>query len=268
MVVPDIFTKLFDPYERQARLYPGLLVVAPVAVVVVCLAAPGNLWGSTLVSVLVGCGAAYALGRVARDAGKRLQADLFAKWGGAPTTQVLRHSDSVIDAHTKARYHKVLSQGIGKALPAPEAEAADPKAADDFYRAGTTWLLGQTRDTKVFPLVFKENIAFGFQRNALGLRRGGIVVSVLCFLAVLASAAHRTRFVVEPSLDALTRASAPQLVALAVSLVFFVVWVFGLNEAALRRTAFAYALRLFESCDRLPQRKAPAARKSAAPPSA
>lgn len=268
MGVTDIFAKLFDPYERQARLYPGLLVVAPVAVVFVCLAAPGNLWGSTLVSVLVACGAAYALGRVARDAGKRLQDELFAKWGGAPTTQVLRHSDSVIDAHTKARYHKVLSKGIGKTLPTQEAEVADPRAADDFYRAGTTWLLGQTRDTKAFPLVFKENIAFGFQRNALGLRRGGVVVSALCFLAVLASTAHGTRFFAEPSLDALTRVSAPQLVALAVSVVFLVVWIFGLNEEALRRTAFAYALRLFESCDRLTQPKAPAARKPVAPPSA
>ena len=268
MGVTDIFAKLFDPYERQARLYPGLLVVAPVAAAFACLAAPGSLWRSTLVSVLVGCGAAYALGRVARDAGKRLQDDLFAKWGGAPTTQVLRHSDSMIDAHTKARYHKVLSKGIGKTLPAPEGEAVDPKAADDLYRAGTTWLLGQTRDTKTFPLVFKENIAFGFQRNALGLRRSGIVVSVLSFLVVLASTAHGTRFFAELSLDALTRVSAPQLVALAVSLVFLGVWIFGLNEAALRRTAFAYALRLFESCDRLPQPKVTAARKSTTPPSA
>lgn len=267
MGVIDIFAKLFDPYERQARLYPGLLVAAPVAVLVACLATPGNLWGSTLVSILVGCGAAYALGRVARDAGKRLQEELFAKWGGAPSTQVLRHSDKVIDAHSKARYHKVLSQGIGKTLPTPETEAADPAAADDFYRAATTWLIGQTRDTKAFPLVFKENIAFGFQRNALGLRPGGIVVSVVCFLAVLASTVYRTRFVADPSLDALTRASAPELVALAVSLVFLVVWIYGLNEAALRRTAFAYAVRLFESCDHLPQRKVPAARKSASPPS-
>ncbi len=264
----DIFAKLFDPYERQARLYPSLLVVAPVAVVFACLPLPGNSWGSTLVSVLVGCGAAYALGRIARDAGKRLQDELFSKWGGAPTTQLLRHSDSVIDAHTKSRYHKVLSKGIGKTLPAPETEAADPKAADDLYRAGTTWLLGQTRDTKAFPLVFKENIAFGFQRNALGLRRAGIVVSALCLLAVLVSTAHRTRFVAEPSLDSLTRVSAPQLVALAVSLAFLLVWIFGLNEAALRRTAFAYALRLFESCDRLPQPKVAAVRKSGAPSSA
>ena len=267
MGVTDIFAKLFDPYERQARLYPGLLIVAPAAVVFVCLTAPDKLWGSTLVSVLIGCGVAYALGRIARDAGKRLQDELFAKWGGAPTTQVLRYSDSVIDAHTKARYHKVLAKGIGMTLPTPEAEAADPKAADDLYRAGTTWLLGQTRDTKTFPLVFKENIAFGFQRNALGLRRGGVVVSAMCFLAVLVSTAHGTRFVAAPSLNALARISAPQLVALAVSLAFLGVWVFWLNEEALRRTAFAYALRLFESCDRL-QPKASAARKAAAPPSA
>ena len=83
MELTNIFSKLFDPYERQARLYPGLLVVAPAATAFMCLTTPDKLWSSTVVSLLVGCGTAYALGRVARDAGKRLQDRLFSKWGGA-----------------------------------------------------------------------------------------------------------------------------------------------------------------------------------------
>lgn len=263
-----MFSKLFDPYERQARLYPGLLVVAPVAVVFVCLAGTNNLLGSILVSVLISCGVAYALGRIARDAGKRLQDEFFAKWGGAPTTQVLRHRDTAFDVHTKARYHEVLAKGIGKTLPTPATEAADPKNADECYRAATTWLLGQTRDTKAFALVFKENIAFGFQRNALGLRGGGIVVSILCVLVVLVRVALATHFFGSPKLEVFEQVTASQLVALGASLAFLVLWVFWLGEDALRRTAFAYAVRLLESCDYLTQAKAPAARKTAGRPAA
>ena len=259
---------LFRSYERQARLYPGLLVVAPVAVVFVCLAGPKNLLGSTLISVLVGCGVAYALGRVARDAGKRLQDRFFAKWGGAPTTQVLRHCDATLDVHTKARYHQVLADGIRKTLPTPSTEAADPKAADEYYRAATTWLIGQTRDSKAFPLVFKENIAFGFQRNALGVRRGGVVVSMLCVVLMLVRIGLSTHFFDSPSLEALAQAEVSHLVALGASLAFLGLWVFWVNEDAMRRTAFAYAVRLFESCDRLKKAKAPAARKPANPSSA
>lgn len=262
MGVSDIFSKLFDPYERQARLYPGLLVMAPVAVIFVSLAGANNRLGSTLVSVLVSGGVAYALGRVARDAGKRLQDEFFVKWGGAPTTQVLRHRDNTIDVHTKARYHKVLGEGIGRTLPTPSTEAADPNDADEYYRAATTWLLGQTRDTKAFALVFKENIAFGFQRNAMGLRVCGIVVSMLCVLVALAHMALTTQFLGLPKLEALEEVTASNLVALGASLAFLGLWVFWFGEDALKRTAFAYAVRLFESCDYLTQAKAPTCSKT------
>jgi hypothetical protein len=261
MELTNIFSKLFDPYERQARLYPGLLVVAPAVTVFMCLTNPDKLWISTLVSLLVGCGTAYALVRVARDAGKRLQDQLFSKWGGAPTTQLLRHRNCVIDAHTKDRYHKVLSKGIGKSFPSQESESADPQAADDLYRAGTTWLISQTRDTKSFPLVFKENIAFGFQRNTFGLRVIGILVSMLCFLVVLIITTYRTNLLVSPTLQSITNIDVPQLVSLAVSLAFMSMWIFGHTEQALQRTAFAYALRLLESCDYLAHPKTPASKK-------
>jgi hypothetical protein len=257
----NIFSKLFDPYERQARLYPGLLAVAPAAAVFICLTTPDKLWSSTLVSLLVSCGSAYALGRVARDAGKHLQDQLFSEWGGPPTTQALRHRNMMIDVHTKDRYHKILAKGIGKNFPTLESETADPIAADDLYRAGTTWLLGQTRDTKSFPLVFKENIAFGFQRNAFGLRIVGIFVSALSFLVVLVMAAHETNLITTPTLEAITKIGASHLVALAISLAFLGMWIFGHTKQALQRTAFAYALRLLESCDHLAQPKTSASRK-------
>ncbi|PTU78909.1 hypothetical protein DBO86_11680 [Pseudomonas indoloxydans] len=261
MEIAGAFSKLFDPYERQARLYPGLLAVAPAAVVFVCFAAAGNVLGRTILSVLVACGVAYALGRIARNAGKRLQEELFAKWGGAPTTQIMRHRDATIDVHTKFRYHETLAKSIGKPMPTPNAETADPQAADEYYRAATTWLIGRTRDTKAFPLIYKENIAFGFQRNALGLRRGGIVVAALCFGGTLLRMMLLTSSLSSMT-DALDKVGAPEVVALLVSLMFLGFWIFLVNETALKRTAFAYAVRLFEGCDHIAQQKTRTSRKA------
>ena len=183
------------------------------------------------------------------------------------------HTSSTAQKWCDRRTHQgSISQstckGYWKSFPTQESEMANPQAADDLYRAGTTWLLGQTRDTKSFPLVFKENIAFGFQRNTFGLRIIGIWVSILCFLVVLVITAYKTNFVSSPTLKAITNIGAPQLVAFAVSLAFLSMWIFGHTEQALQRTAFAYALRLLESCDHLAQPKTPATKKRPISPTA
>jgi hypothetical protein len=37
MGLNELAGKFLDPYDRQARLYPGLIVLTPLAVVLVCL---------------------------------------------------------------------------------------------------------------------------------------------------------------------------------------------------------------------------------------
>lgn len=251
MGLSDFVPKFLDPYDRQARLYPGLLVFLPLAVLVVCLYGTNNVAGSSVLSILSLCGSAYALGRIARDAGKRIQDDLFGKWGGAPTTQLLRHRDTRIDTHTKARFHAVVAKGIGQTFPTAAGEQSDPRAADELYRAATTWLINQTRDTKVHPLVFKENIAFGFHRNALGLRPLGLCVAVLCIVWVLIHS--NTLMFTSPylALHQFLRLEPNSLIALGISVVMMSVWVFWLTESALHRAGFSYAERLLQSCDGL-----------------
>jgi len=180
MGITETGLMFLDPYDRPARLYPSLLVFVPLAVLLVCLYGEENILASSTLSILAFCGVAYAFSRFARNTGKRLQEKLFIEWGGAPTTQLLRHRDLRIDMHTKQRYHHVLSSGLGKQMPSIEDECANPAAADELYRAAAFWLITQTRDIKTFPLIFKENVAFGFQRNALGLRWIGIGISIIC----------------------------------------------------------------------------------------
>jgi ABC-type multidrug transport system fused ATPase/permease subunit len=238
--------KLSDAYDRPARLYPGFIALSPIAVLIICAYGQQKILMSSGVTIVASCGGAYALSRIVRNAGQRLQAAMFQAWGGAPTTQLLRHTDAHFDVHTKERFHKALSKGIGKKLPTADIEARDPAAADALYRAATLWLINQTRDTKKFPLVFKENIAFGFQRNALGLRFFGIVVALACLawgvLLVVIQSAWALR-------EVSGNAPPPVLFSMLYSVLILGAWMFVFTEAALKRTGFSYAERLIQSLD-------------------
>lgn len=252
MDLPHFLPKgLFDPYDRPARLYPGLLALMPLPVLLLGLYGPAYPWISGPLSIVSFCGGGYLLGRISRDAGKRLQDRLFTKWGGAPTTQLLRFRDPLFDRHTKERFHRILAVGLGKSMPTADEELADPVAADEAYRAASMWLIGQTRDAKAFPLVFKENIAFGFQRNSLGIRPYGITVATICIAWPLIHA--KALLVTQPFVvaDRLENVAAGEAVTIVVSIVMMIVWFVFLTESAAKRTAFSYAERLLQSCDHL-----------------
>src|SRR5271170_428316 len=166
-----------DGYERKARLYPGLLLVAPVVITLVGVASAKLSTLESLGTVAAGCGGAFLLTQLARDAGKRCEKDLFEAWGGMPSIAVFRHRDSLIDVLTKARYHGCLVALVkGAKAPTPEEEAADPAGADQVYSAWSSYLRVHTRDTKKYPLLFQENVSYGYRRNVCGLRPLGIVV--------------------------------------------------------------------------------------------
>jgi len=168
--VAALLEKISTPYERKARLYPAFLALLPI------LGIAASLYGfelraqESLVSLASAIGGFYLLANIVREAGKRLEGTLFAKWGGTPTTQLQRHRDDRIDPVTKASRHLFLGKKLGAAFPKAADEAKDPKGADDLYGAGTRWLLEHTRDHEKFALIFAENISYGFRRNGLGLK--------------------------------------------------------------------------------------------------
>lgn len=94
----DALVKLADPYDRQARLCPALLVLARIAVLVVCLYAPYLSLLANVVAVLLVCGAAFWLSGLARDPGKRLERGLFRIGARSPRS-------SCCDIVTKRSIH-------------------------------------------------------------------------------------------------------------------------------------------------------------------
>jgi hypothetical protein len=243
----DLVAKVTDPYERQARLWPALLALLPLFVTVGAIYGPRASVFANAMTLVIACGGLYVLAQISRDRGKALEEKLFAEWGGKPTTQLLRHRDPTIEAATKSRYHAFLSRKLGSAFPEANQESHNPKAADDVYQSGVRWLLNHTRDPDRFQLLLKENISYGFRRNALGLKPLALFVAVACILFVLAKYGVVTAK--GWSVESLSKFPDEAWVSAVVSLMTAGVWIFFLTKRAVKTTAFTYAETLLRACD-------------------
>jgi hypothetical protein len=241
-----------DGYERKARLYPALLLIAPIVITIVGVASTTLSTLESFATVLTGCGGAFLLTQLARDAGKKREKHFFETWGGLPSVAIFRHRDTRIDAITKARYHKQLSTLVkGTKAPSPEDEVAEPAMADQVYNAWSSYLRINTRDTKKYPLLFQENISYGYRRNVYGLRPLGIVVSSLSLAggAIWLYHLHSTTGTI----------SAESVGALICVFVILLLWAFWFTPNWVRIPADAYAERLAETTDSM--NKAPLSSK-------
>jgi len=250
---PDSIFAFPDEYRRRARLKPAILEILPI-LLVLGLAAYNAFGGLDTVSRFGGAGFAALLStlgltalleQLGRDQGKRKESALWATWGGAPTTQMLRHRDAHFCNHvTRARYHQKLQSLVpGVIMPTAADEAADPVAADAVYEACTKFLIAKTRDRQKLPLVFEENVNYGFRRNLWGMRPAGLLISLIGTLiaavGLLVALAGR---------DATAIA---WMTVLILDATFLTWWSVRINADWVFITAKAYAERLMEVLDSL-----------------
>jgi hypothetical protein len=251
MGLTDAVARFADPYDRQARLYPALLAVSPLALATLVVFAPHlSLLGSTAAAV-AGCGLLYWLAGLARDRGKQLESALFTEWGGKPSIQLLRHRNRVIDKVTKARLHGLLASRLGVSFPSPEEEEHDPDRADELYASASRWLLEQTPATSRHPLLSAENATYGFRRNMLGMRGIGLAMAVLAFGWIVI--AGTSLISAEPGaiVDQLRMLPPAHRIALIACMVLAGLWIWGVSAARVKVAAFAYAERLVSACEAL-----------------
>lgn len=259
-----IFSKLLDPYDLKARLFPGLLVLLPGIVFL------GSFYGSdhpvlaTLGAALAVCGGPYALASLVRSWGQQAQEKLYVKWGGMPTTILLRHRDSRLAIQTKQLYHKHASEKLGIRIPTPDEEAADPIAADQAYMATADALrLATTNNRQKFPLVFKELVAYGFNRNAYGAKWVGVFVSSLSIAATLLheTAVHAPTLSIDGSkLYSIGLAGG---VTMFISGGLLILWLFHYSSRTVEMAGYSYALRLFEALNGITKKAGKATVKKA-----
>lgn len=233
-----------DKYSLKARLYPAFIVLLPAFVVSLYYITDFEKYyhyATALVSVGL---FTYLLAQLGRDKGKIKESKLFEFWGGKPTTLILRHSDNTIDKVTKRRYHKLLNDKIeGINIPTPDEEQNDNKFADQVYESCTKFLISKTRDTKKFPLIFKENISYGFRRNLWGMKSWALVIiSILIIIHFY--------FITNGFKTKITLQNKDIFLFIFFGLVLLF-WFFIVTKNWIKLTAYAYAERLIESVNEL-----------------
>lgn len=228
-----------DEYDRKARVYPALLAALPLSMTGVVFGITSAKWWATLASLAVASGFWFVAAQIGRHPGKQLESDLWTSWGGAPTTIPLRHRDNPNPVRVN-RLHERLRIITGSALPSADEESADPEAADATYEAAVTELREVTRNHDRYPLVFKENINYGFRRNTFGLKGWGIAA---CIIAVIATAL--AMITDEP--DVLDVDVGLGVTLIVLDLLTASAWWKLVTPEWVKQPAFAYAERLLEA---------------------
>lgn len=234
---------LLDAYNRRARFEPAVLVALPLGLATLAWFPAGAKAWALLWGFIAWSGGTTLLLNVARDSGKRKEPELFRRWGGKPSTRMLRHRDTANAALLRRRHEKLKQLLPSLRIPTAAQEAKDPAGADTAYESAVAFLIEKTRDTKVFDLLFAENCNYGFRRNLWGLKPTGISLATI---GVVGTAALLIRNYMTGA--ALTPLS---IGCLTVNVLLLLGWIFWFTPDWIKIPADAYAERLLASCDQL-----------------
>ena len=232
----------FDSYTLYAQLRPALLAVLPVGLALAtCFPQDLTVMGA-LCGIGVTCGLSALSAQFARDIGKRKEPLLYARWGAVPTTRLLRHSDSGLNALTRQRYHAILAKILPDlSLPDKDAEANDSDAADAIYASCVDRLREETRDHDKFGLVFASNINYGFRRNLWGMKPYGIAIACAGLAVSLSCMIIRRKAGI----------GVVGTVSVLSDVVLLGLWLWTITPDWVKAAADAYAKQLLAACEKL-----------------
>ncbi|KWT87423.1 MULTISPECIES: hypothetical protein [unclassified Variovorax] len=252
--------KFFDAYSIRARMFPAIIAAAPALAALTLLISWKTFGLSNAITTLGIPVLLWAIADFSRARGRAIEGKLHAERGGLPSITMFRRNDSTIDAGSKDRYRAFLAGELGAAVPSQAEESADQAAADAFYIQCGNWLRQHTRDTKKFPILFGENITYGFRRNLLGVKAMALVLNLLV-VAICAVIVWQTSWNFGTPLGNKTT------VVLVVAAAHAVYMLLAVNPNAVWDASRAYGRELILCCEsfltKSPARKT-AARKSAA----
>lgn len=250
----DIF-KFFDAYSMRARLFPAIIAAAPALAALMLLISWKSFGLSNLIATLGILVLLFAIADFARGRGRAIEDDLYAEHGGKPSITMFRRDDRTIDAGSKDRYRAFLAGKLAVAAPSPEEEKADQVAADDFYAQCGNWLRQNTRDTKKFPILFGENITYGFRRNLLGVKG-----MALCLNAIVVGLCVLILW--RLSWNSNTPQGSRTAVVLVVAVAHAAYMLLAVSRAAVWDASKAYGRELILSCESFLSQSRPTAKKA------
>jgi hypothetical protein len=179
--------KFLDEYELKARIAPGLILALPILVDAVYVAPFLNRWPIFAAGSVCSLALIYGLGYLVRARGQAVEASLWKKWGGPPSTRVMRYRDTSFGSEVKDSIHKAVANEFGLVLMGPSDEKKNPKQAESLIKDAFSRLRQFLRQHDAAGLWQKSNVEYGFCRNMIGCREIWVIIS---FGAVVFSCVH------------------------------------------------------------------------------
>ncbi|MEC9358635.1 MAG: hypothetical protein VX836_12305 [Pseudomonadota bacterium] len=243
--------KLLSPYELHARTLPGMLLVAPAIALLATLVPMAHSWQALTAIVAGWFAVGYPVGQWMRDIAQPKQAALFTAWGGAPTTQLLRWSNSTISNREKEIARStILRLGEFKWLDA-EQERASPDEADAHLKAVVTAILAAARrHPEHYQRMDRASAHFGFQRNCFYSRSAGSMIAATS--AIISGAC-----LVIPGVAVDV---APLIVVEGFCLLILLFWTFGISPHRMRISGEAFAIEVFHHIPAFVESRSPTSR--------
>lgn len=250
IALTQMLSLMSDPYDRNARLAPALIVLMPLTVSFIAVFREELSAVQMLATVVATFCAPFLLSSVVRFQGKKLEGKLVKKWGAMPSTILLRHRDERLNPITKAQYHRIIKEKLGVAVPTAAKESSDPSKADHSYDAAVGMLREKTRATE--NLVLHENISYGFFRNMSAIRPFGIATSAAGLFLGTVMAGALTFNPLSLNWDGLQHPGFEGGATLLVSGLLLFLWLTSFSHVRVESAAYAYAERLLTAFERLP----------------
>lgn len=232
----ESFLKFISPYELRARTLPGMLMTAPIMALIAALLPMAHSWQGLTAAVISWIGVSYPIGQWMRDVAQPRQAALLNAWGGAPTTQILRWSDTTLTAQEKMIARNQMLRLGEFSWPNADQENENPAEADAQYHAIVGAILSAARgNSDRYERMDRASAHFGFQRNCYYLRLPGASIAAMALIFIGAC-------LVIPALPL-----NPAYLIAAEGLCFAVLmfWTFGVSTDRLRTSADAFAIEVF-----------------------
>lgn len=228
-----------DDYTLQARVAPVLLAVFPLSLYIASFFSSESIAIGLVTGLLAISGLGPLIAQLGRDSGRLKEAELYKEWGGKPTTRLFRFNGSDFDSLRVSALHKNMKSLLSDdSCDINEVDA--PEEADKLYSRWTDYLREATRDKVAFPVVYAENINYGFRRNLYGLKRVGICFSILIILAILFSHFFREASVLNKSLSAMEEST----IVVSVIMVYFYMFIIKKNWVKIAADAYAKSILL------------------------
>jgi hypothetical protein len=252
----DIF-KFFDAYSIRARLFPAIIAAAPALAALTLLISWETFGLSNLIASLGLLVMLFAIADFSRARGRKIESKIYEEQGGIPSITMFRRNDQSIDGSSKERYREFLAGKLKVAVPSSEEERENQDAADVFYGQCGVWLRQNTRNTNAFPILFGENVTYGFRRNLLGVKNFALLLNALV-VAICTLILWRMSWEMSAPLGSKTT------VVLIVAAAHAAYMILAVNRNAVCDASRAYGRELILSCESfLAQSKIPARKTSA-----